>query len=134
MKPDVVSFDSVASTTYGPHSGCGTSGFSGTSAAAPHVAGAAALVQDRFAGAIPGEVRARLERGALGIPSDPMLLAPVLKDSTWGAGLLRLDPLVARGPLAFVRSSWLPDSGGFLCCNDELYLVNADGTGLHRLT
>jgi subtilisin family serine protease len=43
LKPDLVGPDSVSSGTYGTFSQCG-SGFAGTSAAAPHVAGAAALL------------------------------------------------------------------------------------------
>ncbi len=43
-KPDIAGQDSESSATYGGFSGCGTSGFSGTSAAAPTTAGAAALL------------------------------------------------------------------------------------------
>ena len=42
-KPDLVAPDAVSSGTYGPSNGC-DGGFGGTSAAAPHVAGAVALL------------------------------------------------------------------------------------------
>ena len=65
MKPDLVGHDSVSGATYGPFSSC-PSGFAGTSAAAPEVAGAAALVQagvprlrSRPAPAVPREKRSR---------------------------------------------------------------------------
>jgi hypothetical protein len=48
LKPDLVGPDSVSSPVFGAYGGCGTSGFRGTSAAAPHIAGAAALVEQRF--------------------------------------------------------------------------------------
>src|SRR5262249_20368413 len=50
-KPELVGPDSVSSSVYGPFASCGTSAFAGTSAAAPHVAGAAALLAQANAGA-----------------------------------------------------------------------------------
>ena len=47
MKPDLVGHDSVSSATYGPFIGC-PSGFAGTSASSPEVAGAAALVEQAY--------------------------------------------------------------------------------------
>jgi subtilisin family serine protease len=60
-KPDLVAPDSVSSFTYGPFSRCAWSGFAGTSAAAPYVAGAAALVKQRFPSYGPARIEAYLE-------------------------------------------------------------------------
>jgi subtilisin family serine protease len=45
VKPDLVAPANVSSATYGGFRACAGSGFAGTSAAAPHVSGAAALVK-----------------------------------------------------------------------------------------
>ena len=45
-KPDIAGQDAVTSGVYGAFSTCGSSGFTGTSAASPHTAGAAALVKE----------------------------------------------------------------------------------------
>ena len=55
IKPDIAGQDAVTSGVYGPFSTCGSSGFTGTSAASPHTAGAAALVK---------QVNPSLTRGA----------------------------------------------------------------------
>ena len=83
LKPDLAGFDSVSSATYGAFTACEKSGFSGTSAAAPHIAGAAALLKQRHPSFGPAELQARLEATAadLGAPG---------KDTVYGAGRLRL--------------------------------------------
>ena len=82
-KPDVAGFDSVSSVTYGGFSICEKSGFAGTSASAPHVAAAAALLKQLHPGFGPAELQAALEAMAvdLGAPG---------KDNAYGAGRLRL--------------------------------------------
>src|SRR5207237_506081 len=60
MKPELVGPDSVTSDVYGTFTGCGTSGFSGTSAAAPHVAGAAALLAQQNQGASASQLETLL--------------------------------------------------------------------------
>ncbi|HXM76019.1 MAG TPA: S8 family serine peptidase, partial [Thermoanaerobaculia bacterium] len=82
VKPDLVGPDSVSSFTFGPFQGC-ASGFAGTSAAAPHVAAAAALVKQANPAFGPDELQAYLESHAvdLGIPG---------KDSLYGSGSLSL--------------------------------------------
>jgi subtilisin family serine protease len=85
VKPDLAGYDSVSSTTYGPFVGCGRSGFTGTSAAAPAVAGAAALVRQSNPSWTAVQLQAYLEQHAadLGAPG---------KDSLFGSGGLRLPP------------------------------------------
>ena len=84
VKPDIAGPDSVSSGTYGAFGGsCGASGFPGTSASAPHVAGAAALVEQSHAMSGPAEVQRFLECRAtdLGAPGS---------DNQYGAGRLTL--------------------------------------------
>ena len=85
-KPDLTAPDWVSSFSYGPFSGCGAdTGFAGTSAAAPHVAAAAALVKGANPSFGPNELQAYLESHAidLGVPG---------RDGTYGAGKLALGP------------------------------------------
>ncbi len=86
MKPDLTAPDWVSSFSYGPFSGCGAdTGFAGTSAAAPHVAAAAALVKGANPSFGPNELQAYLESHAidLGVPG---------RDGSYGAGKLALGP------------------------------------------
>jgi hypothetical protein len=79
-KPDLVGPDRVSGATYGP------SGFAGTSAASPHVAGAAALVKQAFPAYTPGEIKSFLEGRAvpLGAPG---------KNNIYGSGRLSLGSI-----------------------------------------
>jgi hypothetical protein len=72
-KPEIVGIDRGDSATYGPN------GFAGTSQAAPHVAGLAALVRERFPQFPPSEVAGYLKFGALGRGSVP--------NNDWGYGV-----------------------------------------------
>jgi len=76
-KPDLVGPDGVSGATYGP------SGFYGTSAASPHVAGAAALVKQAYPSYTPAQIKSFLESRAfpLGAPG---------KDNIYGSGRLDL--------------------------------------------
>jgi subtilisin family serine protease len=86
MKPDLVAPDSVSSSTYGQFTRCGGSGFAGTSAAAPHVAGAAALIKQRSPSFKAAQLRAYLvaHAGDLGPPG---------ADDAYGAGRLLLPAI-----------------------------------------
>ena len=90
VKPDLIGPDGTSSSIYGPANGC-VGGFLGTSAATPHVAGAAALVLDAQPGLGPTDVQGILEQRAT-----PAGAAG--KDSIWGWGRLALG--AANAPTA----------------------------------
>jgi len=76
IKPDVTAPDRVANSTYGS--------FAGTSAAAPHVAGAAALLLEAYPGITPEVLAALLESKTrdAGVPGP---------DNTYGQGIIDLE-------------------------------------------
>jgi subtilisin family serine protease len=82
-KPDIAGHDSVSGATYGGFSACARSAFAGTSAAAPEVAGAAALVQQAFPAYGPDQLQQYLQRSALDMAAPGM-------DNVAGAGELQL--------------------------------------------
>jgi len=88
IKPDLVAPTCVVSATYGGRPSeyieydCG---FEGTSAAAPHAGGAAALVKQAYPDYGPNEIQAYLETHAVDM-GDPG------KDNTYGVGRLLLPP------------------------------------------
>ncbi len=82
IKPDIAGHDGISGATYGPSTGC-LSGFSGTSAAAPEVAGAAALVKQAFPKYGPDQLQQYLQKNALDIGAAGM-------DNITGAGELQL--------------------------------------------
>jgi hypothetical protein len=77
IKPDITGYDGVSTASYGP------TGFPGTSAAAPHVAGAAAIVMSANPGWSGAQVRSFLESGAID-------KGPPGMDIDYGAGRLTL--------------------------------------------
>ena len=80
-KPDIAGPDGVSNATYPPPLAC--YGFSGTSAAAPHITGAAALVRQLLPCYSPAELQAYLEGSVVDLGSPG-------KDSTYGSGRLVL--------------------------------------------
>ena len=99
VKPDIVGHDSVSSATYGPFDSC-PSGFAGTSASSPEVAGAAALVKQAYPKSGPDQIRDLLMRSAHD-------LGPPGLDSVYGAGELQLPKppdVVAPSAKALVSS------------------------------
>ena len=77
IKPDIAGPDGVSTATYGP------SAFYGTSAASPHLAGAAALVKQRLPCYTPSQLKAFLETNVVD-------LGAAGKDNTFGSGRLLL--------------------------------------------
>ncbi len=94
LKPEVLGPDGVATTFFGAPSASGTPAFYGTSAAAAHVAGAAALLEQKDPTATVGAVGLELETsttplGSFTPHSAPGALTPAAA-GPGGAGLLRL--------------------------------------------
>lgn len=91
VKPDLAGFDSNSSASYGPFlaGGCGATGFTGTSAAAPHVAGVAAILQGWQGPLSPSALQAQLESTAEDLGASG-------KDNLFGSGRIRLP----AGPAA----------------------------------
>jgi hypothetical protein len=113
-KPDLVAPDSVSTVTYGNAGLCGSSGFAGTSASAPQVAGAAAILLGRDPTLTAAGLEGALERSSLG--ADETMSTP---SNTLGHGRLKLgatDPLA--GTIAFATIY-----GG-------IYTVTPDGAGV----
>jgi len=104
-KPDLVAFDGVAISNAGGFPACPPfCAFFGTSAAAPHSAGVAALLLDRNPTLTPAEIQAALTRGAVDVG------APGFDDAS---GFGRLDAVAAAGgcnigaaPSANRRNPW----------------------------
>ena len=87
MKPDIVGA-ACGETALRPLNEISERGFCGTSQAAPHVAGMAALVRQRFPDYTPAQVAAYLkEHAQQRVTPDP--------NNTWGA---RLRPTAVPGP------------------------------------
>ncbi|WP_046111625.1 S8 family serine peptidase [Aquincola tertiaricarbonis] len=91
IKPEIGAPGASVSAVYG--TGTGTESFGGTSGATPMVAGAAALLLQKFPAATPVEIKARLMNGANAeVYTNPATLPGVLAPvSRIGAGELRVD-------------------------------------------
>jgi subtilisin family serine protease len=92
IKPDITAPTHVSTASYGRYTGDGPRdnlGFTGTSAAQPHIAGAAALVKQAFPELTPSQIQDYLEKRA----EDR---GPPGKDNDWGAGQLILGKAPAK--------------------------------------
>ncbi len=85
IKPDLVAPDQVSTKAYNPEP------FGGTSASAPHVAGAAALVKQANPSFSPQQLKAFLEGRAVDLGSSG-------KDNIYGSGRLSLGAVPPPGP------------------------------------
>jgi subtilisin family serine protease len=105
VKPDITGYDGNSGLTFGAFSSCTNynTGFFGTSAASPNVAGEAALVWQKFPKDTPAQVQSFLETNALDV-------APPGKDNQTGAGELHLGTPPDTVP-PFGKA--LPSSGRF---------------------
>jgi hypothetical protein len=83
IKPDIAGPDGVSSGTYGSSPACNGAGFYGTSAAAPHVGGAAALVKQANPSFSPAQLQSFLVDRAVDLP-------PVGRDNGTGSGKLSM--------------------------------------------
>ena len=93
VKPDIAAFANVSTASYG------NGRFNGTSAAAPHVAGAAALVLNAYPTALPGEIQDFLASRAIDMGLSG-------KDAQFGHGRLRLG--APPEPVVYDHFLYLP--------------------------
>ena len=95
IKPDLVGADRGASVTYGPYR------FAGTSQAAPHVAGLAALILQLFPALTPARVAAYLKEQAHSAPSHVRTTPTPTTSGAMGSlgSRRRCRPRPARPPL-----------------------------------
>jgi subtilisin family serine protease len=105
VKPDIAAQDSVSSTTYGPFEGSCPSGFAGTSAASPTVAGAAALVEQANPTFKAAQLQTFLQGKAV------VDLGPPGADDQTGAGVLRLPTTLTAPDRTRPTARALPSSG-----------------------
>jgi hypothetical protein len=106
IKPELAGPDQVSTATYGAYTGCGNhAGFPGTSAAAPHVAGAAALVKAANPALTAAQIRTYLQASAQDVGAGGM-------DNQYGSGLLRL-PAWPNAHVIFDNTGYfVPDTSG----------------------
>jgi subtilisin family serine protease len=104
VKPDIAGHDSVSSATYGSFSVTCPSGFAGTSAASPEVAGAAALVKQAHPAFGPDQLQSFLEQNATD-------LGAAGKDDQTGSGALHFPSSVGATDTTPPKARALPSSG-----------------------
>ena len=129
VKPDVAAFAGVTNQSYGPRN---QGGFSGTSAACPHIAGAAALVWGAYPAYSGSQVRSYLEGGAVDMGSSG-------KDIDFGHGRLLLGAppsggCSAPGVPGNLRSSASTVPSGTSYTISWNAAANADGYTLQEAT
>jgi hypothetical protein len=110
IKPDIAGQDAMSSGTYGTFTGCGNgSGFTGTSASSPTVAGAAALVKQANPSFTPAQLQSFLEGRAIDQGAGG-------KDNEFGSGRLALGtpPSPCPSPRPDLPRSLTPVGSGRL--------------------
>ena len=118
IKPDFVATDRMSSGVYGPFDSCtGSSGFAGTSAASPTVAGMAALVSQLHPSATVAQLRDYLASHALD-------KGPAGTDSQYGAGEALLP-----SALSIPRNVVAPAAAGTPTPGNTLTARNGTWTG-----
>ena len=111
VKPDLVAPDEVSTESYGALA------FAGTSAAAPHVAGAAALVKQVHSDWSPSRIKQYLEDTAMDLGESG-------KDNESGSGLVDLEALATHTEPASVHRLYFP----YIACDDRW---NSEITVIH---
>jgi subtilisin family serine protease len=104
LKPDISGHDSVSSATFGPFVSACPSGFAGTSASAPEVAGAAALVKQANPSYSAAQIESFLEQNATD-------LGPPGADDQTGAGALHLPSDIVTTDTTRPRATALASKG-----------------------
>lgn len=104
LKPEIVAIDGVNTTFFysDSHGNDGIPDFFGTSAAAPHAAGVAALMLDAKAGASPAQINNALESSAIDMDVEGF-------DHDTGYGLIQADAAIG----AILASSNTPPTADF---------------------
>jgi subtilisin family serine protease len=113
VKPDIAAYANVSTATYGSAS------FSGTSAATPHVAGAAALVKEAQPSYTVAQLQNYLENHAIDLGTSG-------KDNLYGSGRLRLAAPASPPP---TLTSITP-SEGFNA--GHVHITNLAGSGFQQ--
>jgi subtilisin family serine protease len=116
IKPDIVAPDGVSTISYGPL------GFPGTSAAAPHVAGAAALIKSSN----PNQYTAPKLKEAL--MASAIDMGQVGKDNVYGAGRLAIASLLSGTPKLTLSTSQL-DFGSLRVGDERSLFFNVSNDG-----
>ena len=126
VKPDITGLSSITTQTFGPFSDCTTSGLLGTSATAPQVGAAAALVKDANPTFNKAQLQAFLEGRAVDIVHPG-------KDNASGAGIVSLGALGLPGvsctPRPNVSVQTAAQSGALV----STITANGGGNRLFRL-
>ncbi|MFN2467700.1 MAG: S8 family serine peptidase [Gaiellaceae bacterium] len=128
VKPDLSGHDSASSATYGAAGVCGVDGFPGTSAAAPEVAGAAALIKQQNPTFDANGLQTFLEQKGIDA-------GPAGKDNLYGAGIVSVSG--SAGPV--IRDTVRPRakaiaSRGRRGKQLKLFSQASDDSGVVRIT